>query len=301
MQSWIDLWQKLLIGEGRALAICLLAVAACTLVELLAPAEAGQGIKGRGRNLLYLVIFKGLGVAAIAAWYVFGPDVPVVDREVAGTGNAAMARTAVNVLANVFVADFLYYWYHRAQHHFRFLWAIHELHHADSELNATTSYRTYWLEAPAQFILVAVPTVMLFGNRGPGHAAAVYAVTSAFLIFSHWNVRLSLGPLTSVLCGPQVHRIHHSRFAGHRDKNFAQVLTILDRIFGSYHAPAPGEFPPTGADGLPSDASIGRAMIQPFAIWGGLVGLWTPASIEMPGRIDEAVSRERGGRRKRRP
>ncbi len=70
-----------------------------------------------------------------------------------------------------------------------------------------------------------------------------------------------------MVCGPQVHRIHHSTRREHRDRNFAQYFPFLDRVFGSYYTPARHEFPPTGAPELASDASIGHALVQPFRIW----------------------------------
>src|SRR6266699_2413203 len=45
-------------------------------------------------------------------------------------------------------ADLIFYWVHRAQHRYRFLWAMHSFHHSDDDLNVTTAYRHYWLEKP---------------------------------------------------------------------------------------------------------------------------------------------------------
>ena len=146
------------------------------------------------------------------------------------------------------------------------------MHHADTELNATTSFRTYWLEAPIQTILVMTPILLVFGDLGPDHELAVFVGANFFLLFSHCNFRLSLGPLTSILCGPQLHRIHHSRLLEHQNTNFAQYFPLLDRIFGTYHAPADDEYPPTGAEGLASNAPFWLAMLQPFTIWAESLG-----------------------------
>jgi sterol desaturase/sphingolipid hydroxylase (fatty acid hydroxylase superfamily) len=45
-------------------------------------------------------------------------------------------------------ADLIFYWVHRAQHHFEFLWSMHSFHHSDDDVNVTSSYRHYWLEKP---------------------------------------------------------------------------------------------------------------------------------------------------------
>lgn len=261
MSGWLAIWENLLWADGRATAYALVGIAGLTVLEFWIPAEPGQGLRGRGRNLVYLALYKVLGLASVAAWYAFGPVLEFPSRHPEGFERVLL------VVANLACIDFLYYWYHRAQHRFSFLWAIHELHHADAELNATSSYRTYWLEAPVQTVFVMTPTLLLFGGAGPGHALAVLAASLFFLIVAHANLRIPLGALGIGLVGPQVHRIHHSRLPAHRDRNFAQVFPVFDWLFGTYHAPARDEFPPTGAEDLASDASIGRALWRPFEIW----------------------------------
>ncbi|HEX5846775.1 MAG TPA: sterol desaturase family protein, partial [Rhodoplanes sp.] len=34
--------------------------------------------------------------------------------------------------------DFFYYWFHRAQHEWPWLWQVHKLHHSDRALNVTS-------------------------------------------------------------------------------------------------------------------------------------------------------------------
>lgn len=51
------------------------------------------------------------------------------------------------------------YWFHRAQHRIPFLWAMHELHHSDVELNITTSVRHCW----AEYLLKSVTIYLAVG------------------------------------------------------------------------------------------------------------------------------------------
>jgi len=261
LAAWLARWEALLRGAVWPVGCALVAVAGCTAIELLFPAERGQGLVGRLRNLVHLAVFQVAGLGGLALWLLFGP---ALGRPAHSPGPL---EAILLVVANLLTIDFVYYWYHRAQHRFPRLWAIHELHHADRELNATSSFRTYWLELPVQTILVMTPSLILFGDQGPVHALGMAIGGYAFLIFSHCNFRLRLGPLTGIVCGPQVHRIHHSRLPEHRDRNFAQYFPFLDRLFGTWHAPAPDEFPPTGADALASDASLGTVFARPFRIW----------------------------------
>lgn len=272
MDIWLSLWERMLLTDGRVTLFALGGVAVITLLERVMPAEPGQGFQGRARNLIFLLQYKFLGIGGIAAFYVWGPSPSLFTALPSFQLGPGPLTNAALVAANLVLIDLLYYFYHRAQHRIPFLWAIHELHHADRELNATSSYRTYWLEAPVQTILVITPTLILFGGLGPTHSYTVLACALFFLIFSHSNLRLSLGPLTPWVIGPQVHRVHHSRLPGHRDQNFAQDFPFIDRLFGTYYAPARDEFPPTGVDELATDATLVTVFIRPFKIWLGRAG-----------------------------
>lgn len=270
MEFWLKIWELLLIKEAGKLVWIIGILLALTIIEHLFPAEEGQTLGGRARNLVYMFLYRAFGLPILALIYMtYRPQGLIAYQPSA-------YELVLSVFANLLVIDFLFYWYHRAQHKFRALWAIHELHHADGELNATTSYRTYWLEVPAQYLIIVVPTTLLFGQMGPSHAYATYILSTFFLIFGHCNFRLSLGLLTPIFCGPQVHRIHHSILPEHRDRNFAQFFPFIDILFGTYRRPEKNEYPPTGAEGLPSNASFFRSMTQPFLIWfedfKGLVG-----------------------------
>jgi sterol desaturase/sphingolipid hydroxylase (fatty acid hydroxylase superfamily) len=232
-------------------------------VESRAAAEPRHGWRGRVRNLGFGVLYILVGTGAWAAVHTAYPLSFRVHDE------GSLIRSLLLVAGYVAVTDFVFYWYHRAQHRFTLLWALHELHHADTELNATTSFRTFWLEYPVQAFVLSVPTLLLLGIDRT--AAVIFPlVQTGILMFTHWNLRLQLGPLTPVFCGPQLHRIHHSILPQHRDTNFSQVFPVYDILFGTYCAPGRGEFPPTGTEGLASDASVARVLVQrPLELWTG--------------------------------
>lgn len=46
----------------------------------------------------------------------------------------------------IVIADFLYYWEHRAEHRIRFFWAYHNVHHSSTDYNLTVASRLSWLE-----------------------------------------------------------------------------------------------------------------------------------------------------------
>jgi sterol desaturase/sphingolipid hydroxylase (fatty acid hydroxylase superfamily) len=168
-------------------------------------------------------------------------------------------------LASLFVGDFIFYWYHRAQHLYPSLWVIHELHHADTELNTTTSLRTYFLEHAIQTIIISFPLIYVFGASRSAIISTPILV--GFLFFTHANLRLDLGILTKIITGPQTHRIHHSIEEKHRDKNFAQFFPVIDIAFGTYYHPGRDEFPNTGTPMMKTNAPIGEVLLKPWSTW----------------------------------
>lgn len=172
----------------------------------------------------------------------------------------------LQVLAFYFVFDFFYYWLHRSQHAIPWLWAQHKLHHSDESLNATTANRHHWLEVPLHGLVIWLPLGILFQQK----AVTIGWLWTLFLLwgyFIHMNVRLSMGPLTPVFAGPQLHRIHHSLEPQHRDKNFAAAYPVFDILFGTYCPPKSGEFPTTGLSDGEDLNGLARANFAPFVTW----------------------------------
>jgi sterol desaturase/sphingolipid hydroxylase (fatty acid hydroxylase superfamily) len=98
-----------------------------------------------------------------------------------------------------------------------------------------TTYRTHPVETAWRFLFVFVP-VWLLGI--PALAVVIQRLVSAANgILEHSNTRL-WGPLDRVLSllwvTPNVHKIHHSRDMAETNSNYGNVLTIYDRMLGTF-------------------------------------------------------------------
>jgi len=141
--------------------------------------------------------------------------------------------------------DLLQYWYHRLQHVVPQLWPMHALHHDSEALNASDALRnTLWHHIATTF-LVTLPIVAIAGHSVL-HPYAAWVFLQGWGFYIHANLRWSHGPLTAVIAGPQWHRLHHARAPQYYNCNFAALFPVIDIVFGTYRAPAPGEFPETG-------------------------------------------------------
>ena len=178
-----------------------------------------------------------------------------------------LGESTLLLIAYLCLYDFFYYWLHRAQHAYPWLWATHRLHHTETNLNVTSTLRLHWLEELFKLAVVILPMLILFD--GPPAAAGLFAGAIRFwLFFIHMNARISFGPLSWVMTSPAAHRIHHSIEQRDRDRNFAALFPIWDVLFGTYLRPRPGEWPRTGVEGA-AETTLWNAMRAPFAQWFG--------------------------------
>lgn len=170
----------------------------------------------------------------------------------------------ISPIIYVCIIDFFYYWMHRSQHTVQLLWRQHKLHHSDEHLNVTTSERHHWLEDVVRIPFVIIPTTILFDISVAQVGLASFFVSYwAFLI--HANFRFSMGWLSFLVAGPQLHRIHHSIEPKHFDKNFAAFFPVWDVMFGTYYQPARDEYPDTGIKGEAPITSLRQAFLLPFS------------------------------------
>ena len=57
--------------------------------------------------------------------------------------------------------------------------------------------------------------------------------------FIHSDVPWTLGPLGEILISPAAHRLHHIRDEKLMGSNYGNMLTLWDRLFGTWRDPAP--------------------------------------------------------------
>lgn len=154
-------------------------------------------------------------------------------------------QTALVVLGYLLSFDFFYYWLHRAQHHFPFLWRFHRFHHSDVSISAVSSFRHHWMEEVFRYFAIVIPLLVVFGR--PEQAAPLLGLAmGGFGLFVHWNTRVDLGFLSGVVVGPRYHRVHHSIETAQINRNFATFFPVWDRIFGTQWLPREGDHPKTG-------------------------------------------------------
>lgn len=141
----------------------------------------------------------------------------------------------VNILLSIILLDFAIYWQHVASHKIPLLWALHKMHHADRDIDATTGVRFH----PVEIILSMLYKMAVILILGPTAVAVLLfeIILNGSAMFNHANMRLPkrLDRLIRyVFVTPDMHRVHHSIIKTETDSNYGFNLSIWDRMFGSY-------------------------------------------------------------------
>lgn len=141
--------------------------------------------------------------------------------------------TAWWTIALLFVAqDFFYYFFHRAHHRIRWMWASHVTHHSSERLNLSTAFRQSLTYPISGMWLFWLPLAWL--GFAPAHIVAVVAINLAFQFFVHTQAVGKLSWLEKLFNTPSHHRVHHARNSKYIDRNYAGVLVVWDRLFGTF-------------------------------------------------------------------
>jgi sterol desaturase/sphingolipid hydroxylase (fatty acid hydroxylase superfamily) len=146
----------------------------------------------------------------------------------------------LHVLAGVLLLDLLTYGLHRLFHASPMLWRLHQVHHSDTHVNASTHFRQHPLQW-AVALLIQLPALWLLGISGMswvlyGAGAAALQLWQHAAIAESAAVERWLRPL---LVTPGMHRLHHDHRREFHDTNYGALFSCWDRLFGSYAAATP--------------------------------------------------------------
>jgi sterol desaturase/sphingolipid hydroxylase (fatty acid hydroxylase superfamily) len=202
-------------------------------IERFVPCREEWGMTFRSflRDLKYAVVLGGGGFAVkfAAGWLSIG----LAERSL---GVLSQWPIALQMIVLALTYEFFQYWLHRYSHAARgktgrFLWRTHVQHHLPQRVYLLMHVVSH----PINFIMVMVVNVVVI--RGLGVSDAAVFMFNVLLglqgLVSHFNVRISAGPLNYLLVGTELHRTHHS--ADPADAGNYGVLTpFWDLVFGTF-------------------------------------------------------------------
>jgi sterol desaturase/sphingolipid hydroxylase (fatty acid hydroxylase superfamily) len=212
----------------------------------------------------------------------------------------SLELTPASLLVLFLLEDFCFYLFHLAAHRIRFLWGVHEVHHASEHYNYTVAFRQSVLYAFVGVYIFFIPAVML--GFTPESVLLMLAANLVFQIFPHtqWFGRFPK-PIEWVFNTPSNHRVHHGRNPAYVDRNMGGVLMIWDHLFGTYAVESPNEQVEYGVVSLINStpgynpikltfreyASMFRDLSKPGPLGVRLKHRWAPPEWERPAIASE--------------
>lgn len=138
----------------------------------------------------------------------------------------------VQVILGLLIGELLRYGMHRYSHRPGFWWRVHRTHHEPDRMYVLNGPRLH----PVNYLWVSAAHVvpMLLLGASLSVVLVVINVTALFVVFQHANLRMRFDGLNQVLATPDVHRIHHARSATTKGANYAIILLLVDRVFGTF-------------------------------------------------------------------
>lgn len=140
-----------------------------------------------------------------------------------------------DLLLGVLVFDLAWYVNHRTMHRFAWMWRFHRVHHSDPMVDVTTTLRQHPSETLIRFVF------LLGFGLAAGASPAAFALSRGLAVMGgyigHANValprRLDL-LISTVLVSPDMHKVHHSRDQAFTDRNYSNIFSLWDRLFGTF-------------------------------------------------------------------
>ena len=210
-------------------------MAAASLLETIVPMFAAHD-RPRGRRTANLAL---TAIVFLLNWLLTSV-VAIAAVAFSARPTTLMARLSLPVVVQVAVGIVLVdfstsYLAHLLMHRSATLWRFHRIHHSDEFVDATTTFRTHPVESVWRFLFAIVP-VWLVGI--PASAVVIQRLLQATNgVLQHANVRVWRPVerlLSRVWVTPDVHKIHHSCEVAETNSNYGNVLTLYDRVFGTF-------------------------------------------------------------------
>ncbi len=151
-----------------------------------------------------------------------------------GLFNALAWPVWLEGFAAFLILDFAIYLQHVMSHALPVFWRLHQVHHADLDVDATTGTRFHPLEILISLLWKTALVAAL--GISPWTVVVYEAVLNAAAVYTHGNIRIPAKldyALRWLFCTPDMHRVHHSVIPEETNSNFGNFLSVWDRLCGT--------------------------------------------------------------------
>jgi sterol desaturase/sphingolipid hydroxylase (fatty acid hydroxylase superfamily) len=172
------------------------------------------------------------------------------------------------IVISFLTLDFFGGWLvHMVEHKTKFLWKFHVIHHSDNNVDVTTGLRHHPFESVLRGVFFLLGVIV---SGSPMYAVMIFQTLLVLSTqFTHANISLPKWldrPLSYVFVSPNMHKVHHHWKQPYTDSNYGAVLSIWDRLLGTYQQLDPSQIK-YGLDRYypnEEDENFGMLMRKPF-------------------------------------
>lgn len=189
-----------------------------------------------GLTVIHLIIhtFLAIVIIKISDWCVANQF---------GIINWTGAGILATILLTILILDFFGGWLvHIIEHKIKLLWRFHVVHHADNNVDVTTGLRHHPVESVVRGFFFFIGIVV---TGAPMYAVMIYqTVLVFFTAFEHANISLPKWldiMLSFIFVSPNMHKVHHHWKQPFTDSNYGAILSIWDRLLGTFKKLEPKE------------------------------------------------------------
>lgn len=212
-----------------AIFLVLLWVAESAFPHLAEFATARERWRHAARNLSMAAMNWLVGLAGLAALLTWSAS-----HEFGLFHHVNLPEPAATLLVLLCFDAWMYVW-HRLNHVVPFLWRFHRTHHSDPAMDVSSGLRFH----PGEIVLSAFARACVLPVLGMTLSQLLLyeVILLPVVLFHHSNLALPRwldDPIRKLIVTPWMHWVHHSRIREETNSNYGSVLSIWDRLSGSY-------------------------------------------------------------------
>ncbi|HEX7903100.1 MAG TPA: sterol desaturase family protein [Chitinophagaceae bacterium] len=140
------------------------------------------------------------------------------------------------IVISFFVLDFFGGWFvHIIEHKVKFLWRFHVVHHADNNVDVTTGLRHHPVESVIRGLFFFMGIIV---SGAPMYAVMIFQTLLIIATqITHANISLPKwldNAASYFFVSPNMHKVHHHWKQPFTDSNYGGILSIWDRLLGTF-------------------------------------------------------------------
>ena len=228
-------WYLLVVSVALGVEYLSVGWSACSLKKILS-------LSGSVRNDLFAIVLNlssiGNYIAIMMTLSVFYFALKAMRQASGGEPIFQIDNVWLTSLVFVLLSDFVMYWFHRFAHRWQVFWDVHAYHHSADEMTTISGSREHPLFFPLSAFWLLVPTLLIARQPEAGLIFLFIFATRLHGLLIHSNISSNWGWVGNwLLVSPAMHRMHHGQADDFHNVNFGSLLTVWDRLFGTWKDP----------------------------------------------------------------